>query len=92
MTLNELKELCKLKSLKTSGTKEELAKRLENPRRSDLVTTKTIAKIHLDEDSDVLSKVISKLVQNNKSKLLYYSTGHFVYEVKTKELQKLLPI
>jgi hypothetical protein len=79
LTVDKLKEMCRVKGLKVSGKKDELLHRLENPTAAESKAGTTRKKKSLFKPRDV-SKIIEKLRGNVSSlSVRKNSQGHYVH-------------
>ena len=90
MTVQKLKEKCKEKGLKVSGTKKQLIERLQSPTSSDLVSPKLeTVQVGLSW-GDSRAKDVSRLIEKNSAKLMCYTTDKFIYEIKKDKWAEIL--
>jgi hypothetical protein len=79
LTVDKLKEMCRVKGLKVSGKKDELLHRLENPTAAESKAGTTRKKKSLFKPRDV-TKIIEKLRGNISSlSVRKNSQGHYVH-------------
>jgi hypothetical protein len=85
MTVKELKEKCKEKGLKVSGTKKQLIERLESPDSMDITTNPGSTKVTVGfKLKDPKRSKINPLLLKGFAKLVYYSCDKWYYEVDKK--------
>ena len=91
MTVKQLKDECREKGLKVSGTKKELLKRLENPSTKDVITSKNsdYAIIGLGWGDD-RKTLVGNLIQKGLASFRYYSCDMFYYEVHKEKWTEIL--
>ena len=80
MTIKELRDECKNKGLKTTGTKEELSLRLKNPKKEDYTNDTDRIRVNLGW-GDPKKTLMSSLIEKGHAKFLCYATDIFTYEV-----------
>lgn len=92
MTVKELKENCKEKGLKVSGTKAILIKRLESPRVKDMTLSKNKDKvvIGIGWGENDKSQQLGQLIQKGFATRLYYSCDVFYYEVDSEKWSQII--
>jgi hypothetical protein len=90
MTVKELKEKCRKKGLKVSGTKKELQERLKSPQSTDLVNvTSEMVRVSLTW-GDPRAKLVSQLIEKKFAKFICYATDNFIYEIKKEKWAEIL--
>ena len=93
MTVKELKEKCKEKGLKVSGTKAILIKRLKSPNVQDMAPNskdkdKVVIGIGWGENDK--SHQLGQLIQKGLATRLYYSCDTFYYEVDSEKWSEII--
>lgn len=90
MTVKKLREECREKGLKVSGTKKELLDRLGNPQSKDLGGTKLeTVQVSLSW-GDSRAKLVSQLIEKKFAKFVCYATDNFIYEIKKEKWAEIL--
>lgn len=90
ITVKELKDKCREKGLKVSGTKKELIERLSKPTSDDFTTrTPSITRVSLGW-GDPNSKKMSILVEKGFATFVCYATDNFVYDVNKEKWAEIL--
>jgi len=91
MLVKELKNLCREKGLKVSGTKAQLIHRLLNPEESDLPTKKTTKYITVSVGwGDEKAPLIGQLINKGFGESLYYGNDKFYYKVLAEKWVEVL--
>mgnify|MGYP003640565644 CR=1 FL=1 len=92
MTLKELKENCKEKGLKVSGTKVILLKRLKSPSIKDMTLSKNKDKVVIGVGwgENDKSNQLGQLIQKGFATRLYYSCDVFYYEVDSEKWSQII--
>jgi hypothetical protein len=94
MTVKELKEECREKGLRISGTKKELIDRLKDPTTDDITPTKQsngYVTIGIEMvDSKKLRPQIGSLVMKGFATFAYYSFDKHYYHVNKEKWYELL--
>jgi|TARA_R110000787_G_scaffold114511_4_gene224249 hypothetical protein len=92
MTLKELKENCKEKGLKVSGTKRILIKRLNSPNVKDMALSKNKNKVVVGVGwgENDKSNQLGQLIQKGFATRLYYSCDVFYYEVDGEKWSEII--
>ena len=91
MTVKELKNLCKEKGLKISGTKVQLINRLMNPVKSDLPKRKTNKYTTIIVGwGDDRRFLIGQLINKGFGESLYYANDKFYYKIVSEKWVELL--
>ena len=91
MLVKELKNLCRQKELKVSGTKAQLIHRLLNPTETDLPPKKTNKYITVSLGwGDEKAPLVGQLISKGFGESLYYSDDKFYYKVLDEKWGEVL--
>ena len=91
MTVKELKEKCKEKGLKVSGTKKQLIERLESPDSGDVMTVPNSNKVIVGFAIKDPNKIkLHPLLLKGFAQFKYYSCDKWYYEVDKEKWAEVL--
>lgn len=91
MTVKELKEKCRERGLKVSGTKQQLIDRLNNPDKNDVTTVSKdgLVIVGFDVDDPNREKLFP-LLPKGFAKYIYYSCDKYYYEINKEKWAEVL--